>query len=133
MLQMTRPAGRPKSDRVPLLGWFSAIRVMFSSRNTAIIIRRVYDTIHMGLWAPLVAFPTSRNRICSCDRTSLPHSWNLEKQEHGTGHNRAQIPDGRAHLRPPVSPETGNRGPNPEKGPLIGRAVSGSRLRGWRR
>jgi len=65
MLQMTRPAGRPKSDRVPLLGWFSAIRVMFSSRNTAIIIRRVYDTIHMGLWAPLVAFPTSRNRICS--------------------------------------------------------------------
>jgi uncharacterized membrane protein len=55
MLQMTRPAGRPKSDSVPLLGWFSAIRVMFSSPNTAIIIRRVYDTIHMGLWALLVA------------------------------------------------------------------------------
>ena len=55
MLQMTRPTGRPKSDRVPLLGWVSAIRVMFSSRDTTIIIRRVYDTIHMGLWALLVA------------------------------------------------------------------------------
>jgi hypothetical protein len=52
---MTRPAGRPKSDRDPLLGWFPAIRVMFSSHNTTIIIRRVCDTIHMGLWALLVA------------------------------------------------------------------------------
>ena len=55
MLQMTRSAGRPKSNRGPLLDWLSAIRVMFSSRNTTIIIRRVYDTIHMGLWALLVA------------------------------------------------------------------------------
>ena len=55
MLQMTRPTGRPKSERVPLLGWVSAIRVMFSSRNTTIIIRRVYDTVHMGVWALLVA------------------------------------------------------------------------------
>jgi hypothetical protein len=51
---MTRPAGRLKGDRGPLLRWFSAIMGMFSS-NSTIIIRHVYDHVHMGLWALLVA------------------------------------------------------------------------------
>ena len=40
-----------KLDRVPLLGWFTT----YLSRNAWTIIRQIYDTVHMALWALLVA------------------------------------------------------------------------------
>ena len=42
---------RARRDRVPLLGSFTA----YLSRNAWTIIRQVYDTVHMALWALLVA------------------------------------------------------------------------------
>ena len=42
---------RTKLDRVPLLGSFAT----YLSRNAWTIIRQIYDTVHMALWALLVA------------------------------------------------------------------------------
>jgi hypothetical protein len=42
---------RTKLERVPLVGSFTT----YFSRNAWTIIRQIYDTVHMALWALLVA------------------------------------------------------------------------------